>query len=434
MKILALPRNDGNPYQELLYREFRRQGVDVAYIGSVTPSHTLNQLLLPIELVVRRLAGARLVHLHWVYDFGPLGGDRHWLIRRAGQTWFALWLWTLRIVGLRLVWTAHNVLPLQTVFADDLRARRHLVRMCDVVIAHSRATIEELAALGMVPKSSVVIPHGPFMPTRMPDARNELSGSRGSRRLLFFGSIQEYKGVDDLLVAFAALPPDLDAQLIIAGQCDETLRPVLTELAGHSPGRVELRLERLPEEELTRLVVAAHVVVLPFRRSTTSGSAMFALSHGRPIVVPELPGLAVLPDDAVFRYDGAGEGLTPALTEAILADDARLARMSAAARAYCASISWDEIAKQTLDVMRNDVLSGVSAVMPELAAHQLSASARKGTCSAGTEANRNSYAGWAERRSSRLGHAGQRTALRWTVAYCRCRRRYRRRWQLCRAC
>ena len=372
MRILVLPRNNANPYQELLYQEFRRRSITVVYIGSLTPSYTVNQLLLPVELVINRLAGARLVHLHWVYNFAPYGGDRYWLLRRVGQTWFVLWLWTLRLVGLRLVWTAHNVLPLQSVFADDLRARRRLVSKCDVVIAHSRATIEELAALGMVPRSSVVIPHGPFMPVSRPEVPNESTDRGGPRRLLFFGNVKEYKGVDDLLTAFADLPPDLDARLIVAGQCDETLRPVLAELARHSPGRVALRLERLSDDELTRLLLEAHVAVLPFRRSTTSGSALFALCHGRPIVVPDLPGLAELPDEAVFRYDGTLQGLSYALTEAILAEASRLARMSAAADAYCASISWEEIAEQTLDVMRK-VLNVGGDVTPKPAVHALSA-------------------------------------------------------------
>jgi glycosyltransferase involved in cell wall biosynthesis len=359
MRILVLPRNSANPYQELLYRELRHRSVDVTYIGSPTPSHTLNQLLLPVELVVRRLAGAHLVHLHWVYDFALYGSGRSRLLGRAAQLWFGFWLWTLRVVGLRLVWTAHNVLPLQQVFSDDPQARRQLVSKCDLVIAHSRATVEELAALGVVPRSTVVIPHGPFTPASQPGTPRASRDRGSSRRLLFFGNIREYKGVDDLLVAFAALPPDLDVRLTVAGQCDEMLRPVLAELAGRSPGRVELCLERLPDEELTRLLAEADVAVLPFRRSTTSGSALLALGHGRPIVVPDLPGLAELPDEAVFRYDGTVAGLTRALTEAIVADSVTLDRMAAAADAYCAAMSWGEIAEQTLAALRKVLGVGV---------------------------------------------------------------------------
>ena len=99
---------------------------------------------------------------------------------------------------------------------------------------------------------------------------------------------------------------------------------------------------------------------------------MLALCHGLPIVIPDLPGLAELPAEAVFRYDGTVQGLTGALTEAILAEDSRLARMSAAAEAYSASMSWHEIAGQTLNVMRASLNHG-NGVVPELATRPLAA-------------------------------------------------------------
>jgi glycosyltransferase involved in cell wall biosynthesis len=365
MKILALPRNRANPYQELLYRELRQRGVAVTYIGSLTPSYTLNQLLLPFEVMAGRLTGARLVHLHWVYDFAPFGGSRSPLLSRAAQAWFGLWLTTLRLAGLRLAWTAHNVLPQRPVFADDLSARRRLVRQCDLVIAHSQATLDALAGLGMAPRLAVVIPHGPFTPASRPREREAVTDASGPRRLLFFGNIEEYKGVDDLLVAFEALPADLDVRLTVAGRCDDpALRQRLTQLAARSPGRVDLSFGRLPEDELTRLIARADVAVLPFRRTTTSGSALFALCHGRPVIVPELPGLAELPGEAVFRYDGTVAGLTRALIEAGVADSATLARMSAAARAYGAQLSWGEIADQTLAALGRLLNADVDVMRP----------------------------------------------------------------------
>ena len=76
MRILVLPREDTNPYQELLYGEMRRQGAQITYLGELTRSHTLNLLLLPLEMAIRRLGGARVVHLHWVYAFGLYGSGR----------------------------------------------------------------------------------------------------------------------------------------------------------------------------------------------------------------------------------------------------------------------------------------------------------------------------------------------------------------------
>jgi glycosyltransferase involved in cell wall biosynthesis len=115
--------------------------------------------------------------------------------------------------------------------------------------------------------------------------------------------------------------------------------------------RITLRLERIPDDEVAALLAAADVVVLPYRRVTTSGTAMLALSHGRPLVVPALLGLADLPDQAVIRYDGKVSSLTGVLVWMACADDEILAAMSAAARTYAAGVSWQDIARRTMAQM-----------------------------------------------------------------------------------
>ena len=352
MKILVLPREDTNPYQALLHAELRRRGARISYLGTLTPSHTLNLLLLPLEMAVRRVAGARIVHLHWVFGFSLPGADRFPVFRRLSQAWFSVWLRAVRVLGLRLVWTAHNVLPHRPVFADDIRARRRLATSCDLVICHSYSTIAGLAALGAEPARFAVIPHGPVAPPPSADPLRRPGTGEGPRRLLFFGKVHSYKGVEDLLTAFAAIPADLPARLTVAGECDEPeLRSRLTALARQAGGRVTLRLERVPDDEVTRLLADADAVVLPFRQITTSGSAMLALCHERPLVIPDLAALAELPDQAVIRYDQTVQGLSRALVRVVLADADVLGEMSAAARAYSAAITWPEIADKTLKAL-----------------------------------------------------------------------------------
>jgi glycosyltransferase involved in cell wall biosynthesis len=300
-------------------------------------------------MAVGRLSGARVVHLHWVYAFGLNGASRSTAIRYLAEAWFTVCLWALRLLGLRLIWTAHNVLPQTPTFADDVRGRRRLVAACDLVIAHSKATLDQLADMGIVPRRSTVIPHGPFTAAVEPGSREAADGGRQPRQLLFFGKVRPYKGVDTLLEAFTALPPEFDAHLTVAGACDDvSLAAELTELAGRSPDRVTLRLQWFSDAEASRLLHLADVAILPFREITTSGSAMMALGHGLPLVVPDLPGLAELPDDAVVRYDGTVRGLAGALSSVIVADSSVLGKMSSAAYAYCAETGWSEIAERTL--------------------------------------------------------------------------------------
>ena len=302
------------------------------------------------------LHGARLIHLHWVYNFALYGSFRFPFLRRVAQAWFALWLWTVRLLGFRLVWTAHNVLPSSPVFADDVRARRQLAAACDLVLVHSESTLAELAQLGVVPRKSAVIPHGPYIVTGAPESLRVPGTGPGPRKLLFFGKVRPYKGVEDLLEAFRALPPGLDVHLTVAGECSGPLAAAITDLARQSAGRLETRLDHIPDGELSRLFADADVVVLPFRQITTSGSAILALCHGRPLVMPDLPGLSHLPDGTVTRYDGTVSGLVGALTDVATADAAVLAKMSAEAYSYCSAITWGEIAGSTLDNLKQ--LSG----------------------------------------------------------------------------
>lgn len=348
IRILVLPR-DPNPYQGLLYGALGRLGVQVCYLGELTGSHTVNLLLLPAQLAWQRLAGARVVHLHWVVTFTLPGARRFPVLRWLGQAWFMVWLRVGQALGLRLVWTAHNVLPHEQVFADDVAARRALVRASDLVLAHSATTLAALAELGMVPQRSAVIPHSP-LPAASPAAQLRRPGSAGGpRRFLFFGRVQDYKGVTDLLAAFTALPAGVPAELTVAGACpDRQLRAQLRALADGAGHQVTLCLDRVPDGAVTALLAAADVVVLPFRRVTTSGSAILALCHGRPLIVPDLPGLAGLPEQALLRYDGGIPGLTGALTRLALADARTLATMSAAALDYAAGLGWPDIAQRTM--------------------------------------------------------------------------------------
>ena len=367
MNILVFPRDDLNPYQRLLYGEMGRLGARVTYIGRLTPSHTLNLLLFPAELVARRAAGSRLVHLHWVFGFCPPGSSRLPLLRRVAQLWFVLWLRTVRALGMRLVWTAHNVLPHGQVFADDASARRSLVRASDLVLAHSPLVLDELVALGAPARRSAVIPHGPFAPAaplRVPGSGDQV------RQLLFFGRVAEYKGIEDLLAAMAALPGDVPVRLTVAGRCnDPALRSRLRMLAGAAGGRVVLRLDQVPEDEVTDLLAASDLVVLPFRRITTSGSAMLAMAHGRPVIVPDLPALADLPRHAVIRYDGSTPSLVASVTRAVRLDPTALAEMSAAATAHASSTSWRQIAARTLSEMA--ALLGSAPTIPVAASDEV---------------------------------------------------------------
>jgi glycosyltransferase involved in cell wall biosynthesis len=253
-----------------------------------------------------------------------------------------------------VVWTAHNTLPHERVFDDDVVARRELLQATDLVIAHSDAALAELERVVARPRRSAVIPPGPFnLNPRAADVRPPGERRSGPLPLLFFGKVIAYKGVEELLEAVAELPAGA-VHLRVVGECtDAGLRRSLESRAG--PG-VELRLDRrVSDEEATDLMGWADAVALPFRRVTTSASALFAMEHGRPLVLPDLPAFSELPGEAVRRYDGSVGGLRAALEDVAGWAPERLAAAGAAARGYTQRFTWAGAADSTMTAIEDAV-------------------------------------------------------------------------------
>ncbi len=111
------------------------------------------------------------------------------------------------------------------------------------------------------------------------------------RRLLFFGIVRPYKGLDVLLRALAEGPDDV--ALTVAGEfwggLDET-RELIRSLDLAS--RVELRPGYVPAADVPGLFAAADALVLPYRTATASQNVWMAYEHGLPVIATDVGGFA----------------------------------------------------------------------------------------------------------------------------------------------
>jgi glycosyltransferase involved in cell wall biosynthesis len=360
LSVLVSPQDD-NPYQELLYGELRKAGVRVRYAEGPTQSHSANLLLSPAMLAVHRLRGFRILHLHWVFQFSlPWAGRNNWA-RRAVQWWFGLYLRVASALGYAIIWTAHDLLPHEPVFADDEQAHRDLLARAHLVIALSPVSADELLARGA--RVVKTIPFGTYSATEPREAdrqqaRSILGLSPDEYVVVHLGKILPYKGTDLLLTAVPQVPSDLKMRVLVVGRCvDNAYSQLLTRLAESSPDTVLLRLEHVDDEEMSRYLVASDVAVFPFRAVTNSSSIVNAQSFGLPVIIPDLVTLRDIPSTSALRYDGSVEGL--ALT---LASFPRLApavrrELSAAARRFATSTDWQTVATMTLAAYHEVLLS-----------------------------------------------------------------------------
>jgi glycosyltransferase involved in cell wall biosynthesis len=331
VRVLAAPafaNRRANPYNALLYEALVVRGVEVG----------------ELDLTTAVAAPADVVHLHWPES--PLNKRR----RRAAayrSVQLLVVLTRLRRRGVRIVWTAHNV---QSHFRRYPRAERlwwrAFVRLLDGWLSLSRAgadaAVQAHPRLALLPSS--VIPHGDYR-AAYPDidrvaARAALGIADSQRVVLFVGRVKPYKGVPELCRAFAEWR-DPAARLIVAGRCDEPeLAAELRALAG-SDGRITLRLEEIPDSELSRLLRAADLVVLPFRAVLNSGSALLALSFDAPVLCPPTGALGELADLVPGWVTTYERELTAADIEAALL------RPRPHGRPDLTNFAWDRIAEQT---------------------------------------------------------------------------------------
>ncbi len=137
-------------------------------------------------------------------------------------------------------------------------------------------------------------------------------------RLLYFGLVRPYKGVPELLSAFAGVRGS-GLSLHVLGNPSPPALGHEVERAAASDPRVTAALRHAQDDELATAVLQAQLVVLPYRELHNSGALLLSLSLGRPVLVPSNPVTRALSEEVgvgwVHTYSGP---LTADVLEAAL--------------------------------------------------------------------------------------------------------------------
>jgi glycosyltransferase involved in cell wall biosynthesis len=195
----------------------------------------------------------------------------------------------------RVVVVAHNVLPHER-HRGDAAFVGALLSRAEAVLVHS----EELGALARTvvkERAQVVVadipPHLPAFPVRQVAADD----AEPFNRLLFFGTVRPYKGLDVLLQALATVP---DIELVVAGDIwsgGGSLRDQISQLGLRE--RVTIRPSYVPGPEVAALFRDVDALVLPYRAGTASQNVLLAHSMGVPVIATRAGTLASQVNDGV---------------------------------------------------------------------------------------------------------------------------------------
>jgi beta-1,4-mannosyltransferase len=347
LHVLVAPFFPENPYQRELEFELRQLGVSVS-------NATLAADMLDFR---RRYRYTRphILHLHWPDKFCMADSFFGALAKTNG---FLRDLEYIREKGTKIVWTIHNLMN---------HERRHLLierllqnwlaKNASAFIAHSKTAKDRaIQRFGLTDKRPFyVIPIGNSIDTyantlTRAEARAKL-GIEPERFVFgYFGRIEEYKGVDDLLKVFGRTPELSDSLLVVAGKStNDSHGEKVRRLAAALPN-VKTEFAHIPDDDVQIYMNAADVVVTPYRHILTSSATMLAMTFGRPIVAPDFPELvaSLAPGGAILHRAGDNADLARALIEARRVGAERLEEMGRANFAFAREATWDKIAAKTV--------------------------------------------------------------------------------------
>ena len=191
----------------------------------------------------------------------------------------------LRLLRVRTVVMVHEASPHPgDGFSMQMTLQHLLCSRADALAALSSHVGSQLAAQGFVGATRPLIPytHPPFVFDLPPGARPP-----GPPRLLFFGRLLQYKGLDLLARAIDLLPPSTEIVIRVVGRGPDS--PYLDALRGCRGVTVENRW--VPETEIGALLGWADAMILPYREASQSGVAAAAIAAGRTVIATRVGGL-----------------------------------------------------------------------------------------------------------------------------------------------
>jgi glycosyltransferase involved in cell wall biosynthesis len=228
---------------------------------------------------------------------------------------------------------------------DDILFRSLLlkneVNKADAVVTLSTHVQQQLCQEYSFPKELTwVIPHGIFPYIKLASQRNDQI-----IKILFFGRILPYKGLDLLLDAlFLLKDKELNLHVNIVGPGD--IKKYTTQIEQLDFVSVDNRW--IPEEEIAGIFSSVDVTILPYREASQSGVIATSFAVGVPVIVTPSGGLIEQVDNRVnglIAKSITSEAIADSITE-IVQNDILRNKCSRGAK-YTAEndLSWTKIAQ-----------------------------------------------------------------------------------------
>ena len=374
MKVLMIDALVGSDYSECLCSALKNTGTDIALIVPENKS-TRDTIEFPLLkwLPTKDKQASKLAKIFkfLFYLIRVLNNIRqnkvdivhYQFFRRKSEV---LFFYLLKLLKVKLVYTAHNVMPHEN-GRFDFKIQSFVLKTATAIIAHTQFIKNKLIETFEIENEKIyVIAHGNY-DSQLPEkqiskkqARKNLSIRQDENVILFFGAVKAYKGLDLLLDAFEiAASQNQNLRLVIAGSPDtEELKNKYANKINQlkSKNRIIHNFAYVPTEKVADYFLAADIIALPYKNIYHSGIIHLTFSYGRPFVATDVGDFREMAEEGKCGKISPENSAT-SFAETLLdcfADKELLEKMGK----YCKKISdtkysWNDIAKKTRDLYEN---------------------------------------------------------------------------------
>lgn len=222
------------------------------------------------------------------------------------------------------------------------------LKIADYIFVHGKNLKKELLDKGFEDNKVKVIKHGDYSFFTKYSSKNvKEDGS-----ILFFGRIEEYKGLEYLLKSVPLIKEEVNnLNIIIAGRGD------LTKYANLIEGNRNLEVinKYINDDHVAELFQRASVVAMPYIEGSQSGIIPIAYSFKKPVVVTDVGSIPEVVDNGITGFvvpPRDVKALAEALINLLKDEDLRKKMGVNSYKKMKEELSWDIISKQTVETYK----------------------------------------------------------------------------------
>lgn len=296
MKLLLVTFSDNADHQDITFGMFeslykaKRPDVDVWVMGIKNP-----------KVPVIKTSHTKLVDCpkrpgieRKTFDLKTLNKIIGWINHQHFDVIFfeTLHVWNLAIMmcchkGTKIFQMIHDLIPHQ---GDKQEKSVNLMnkavcKLADYIVLANRKYVPKVTELYKVPRSRVRYVD---MWRRFP----EYTEPRYTKHALFFGRMNPYKGVDNLLKIVKLCP---EIQFDVVGRVDPQVQEDVDKLKAMP--NVSMNNGYVTDDEMAQAFINADWIVLPYNTATQSGVVIDGYRYGRPSIAFNVGAISEQIDD-----------------------------------------------------------------------------------------------------------------------------------------